>query len=183
MTDQHTINRVGGAWAAFLYNSLLGKVPSHTLRRLYLRWYLAEMGRQSHVQMGCRFLHGRNIHLADNVVLNFGTLLDGRRYPITVGTNVSIGPCASLLTLGHDPQSPEFADAGGPILIEEYAWLAYGCLVLPGVTIGKGAVIAAGAVVTRDVAPFAIMAGNPAKPVGKRQEALAYRLDYNPFLL
>jgi maltose O-acetyltransferase len=116
-------------------------------------------------------------------VINYGCLLDGRRYPITIGSDVSIGPEVAILTLGHDPRSPEFADRGGPVTIGDHAWIGFRAIVLPGVSIGEGAVVGAGAVVSRDVPPFTIVAGNPARPIGRRPAGLSYALSYNPFLL
>jgi maltose O-acetyltransferase len=95
---------------------------------------------------------------------------------------VSIGPEASILTLGHDPQSPDFADRGGAVTIGDRAWIGFRALVLPGVTIGEGAVIAAGAVVTKDVPPYTIVGGNPAREIGQRTDQLEYRLAYRPWL-
>ncbi len=66
--------------------------------------------------------------------------------------------------------------------IGDRVWIAYRAVILPGVTIGEGAVVAAGAVVSRDVAPYTIVAGNPAQPVGTRSRDLDYRLDYSPWL-
>ncbi len=66
--------------------------------------------------------------------------------------------------------------------VDDRAWIAFGAIILPGVTIGEGAVVAAGAVVTRDVAPFTIVAGAPAKEVGTRNRDLNYRLSCRPFL-
>jgi maltose O-acetyltransferase len=132
--------------------------------------------------MNCRFLNGRKVYLGDRNVLNFGCLLDGRVYPIHIGNDVSIGPEATILTLGHDPQSPDFADKGGEVVIGNHAWIAYRAIILPGVRIGEGAVVAAGAVVTRDVEPFAIVAGSPARKVGERNRNLSYQLNFHPFL-
>ena len=66
--------------------------------------------------------------------------------------------------------------------IGDRVWIAYRAVILPGVTIGEGAIVAAGAVVSRDVAPWTIVAGNPAREVGTRRRDLDYRLDYNPWL-
>jgi acetyltransferase-like isoleucine patch superfamily enzyme len=147
------------------------------------------------VQMGCRFLNGRKVFLGERNVINFGCLLDGRKFQIRTGSNVSIGPEATILTLGHDPRSPVFADQGGDVVIGDRVWIGYRALVLPEVTIGEGAVVGAGAVVTKNVEPFAIVVGNPARKVGVRDCAqrigdgssklvgFEYELDYRPWLL
>jgi maltose O-acetyltransferase len=171
-----------GSCLAFLYNNWIGRLPSRSLRRNFLSRFLAHYGEGTAVQMGCRFLNARKVHLGRRNVLNFGCLLDGRHFEIRTGSDVSIGPEATILTLGHDPHSPYFADRGGPVTIGDHVWIAYGCIVLPGVSIGEGAVIGAGAVVTRDVQPFTIMAGSPARPVGVRRQPLVYRLEYDALL-
>lgn len=109
--------------------------------------------------------------------------MDGRKYNITVGNDVSIGPEASILTLGHDPQSGNFEDRGGDVIIGDRVWIGYRAIVLPGVTIGDGAVVGAGSVVTRNVEPFTIVAGNPATKIGTRNPELVYELNYRPFLV
>lgn len=172
-----------GSLFSFLYNHWLGHFPSRRLRRFLLRHYLASMGEKTTVQMNVRFLNGRKVHLGGGNVINFGCLFDGRKYAIRTGQNVSIGPEASLLTLGHDPHTNDLQDRGGEIRIGDYAWIAYRAIILPGVTVGEGAVVAAGAVVTRDVEPYTIVAGSPARIIGKRNAIPAYSLNYDPFLL
>jgi acetyltransferase-like isoleucine patch superfamily enzyme len=76
----------------------------------------------------------------------------------------------------HDPQSSNFGSVSEPVVIEDYAWLSCRSVVLPGVTVGKGAVVAAGAVVTKPVEPYTIVGGVPAKPIGKRTANLEYTL-------
>ena len=132
--------------------------------------------------MGCRFLNGRKVYLGDRNVINFGCLLDGRHYTIKTGNDVSIGPEATILTLGHDPQSPTFADRGGDVIIGDRAWIAYRAIILPGIKIGEGAIVGAGSVVTKNVEPYTIVAGNPAKVIGRRNPDLTYHLNYRPFL-
>ena len=171
-----------GAILAWSYNDLIGRIPSRTLRRLFLRAWLRELAPGAGVQLRCRFLNGRKVTLGPRTVINFGCLLDGRHYPLVTGCDVSIGPEAAILTLGHDPQSPDFTTRGGPVTIGDHAWIGYRAMVLPGVTIGAGAVVAAGAVVTKDVAAYTIVGGNPAREIGTRREALAYRLAYQPWL-
>src|SRR5258706_5893845 len=101
--------------------------------------------------MGCRFLNGRKIFLGERNVINWGCVLDGRKFKIRTGKDVSIGPEATILTLGHDPQSPEFADHGGDVIVGDHVWIAYRAVILPGVTLGEGAVVAASSVVSPDV--------------------------------
>jgi maltose O-acetyltransferase len=133
--------------------------------------------------MGSRFLNGRKIYLGDRNIINFGCLFDGRHYSIKTGNDVSIGPEATILTLGHDPQCPDFSNKGGNVEIGDRAWIAYRAIVLPGVVIGEGAVVGAGAVVTKDVEPYTIVAGNPARAINRRSSSLNYTLNYNPWLL
>ncbi len=172
-----------GAVAAYAYNEWLANFPSRHVRKLYLGRWLAGLGRGSNVQMGCRFLNGRKVSIGDRTVLNFGTLLDGRKYPVEIGADASIGPEASILTLGHDPQSPDFRDKGGAVTIGDRVWIGYRALILPGVTVGEGAVVAAGSVVTRDVDPYTIVAGVPAGKIGDRNPGLQYQLDFHPWLV
>jgi maltose O-acetyltransferase len=140
------------------------------------------MGEGTSIQMRCRFLNARKIKLGERNVINFGCLLDGRKHEIETGSDVSIGPEATILTLGHDPQSPSFEDKGGRVIIGDHVWIGYRAVVLPGVTIGEGAVVAAGAVVSRDVEPFTIVGGTPARVIGTRTRDLDYKLSFAPWL-
>ena len=174
---------LAGSSVAYLWNHAFRNVPSRSLRGAFLRLWLGGLGQGTGVQMSCRFLQGRKVFLGERNVINFGCLFDGRKFAIRTGCDVSIGPEASILTLGHDPHSPRFADRGGEVTIGDRVWIGYRAIVLPGVKLGEGAVVAAGAVVTRDVAPFAVVAGVPAKPVGERPRQLDYRLNFAPWLL
>ena len=171
-----------GSVATWFLNSVVCRLPSRTIRHTFLKCYLLRFGKGTGVQLGCRFLNGRKVSLGNRNVINFGCLLDGRKYRIVTGDNVSIGPDATILTLGHDPQSPTFDDRGGDVTIGNRVWIGYRAVIMPGVRIGEGAVVAAGAVVTKDVEPFTIVAGVPARPIGTRKEELTYELNYHPFL-
>lgn len=87
---------------------------------------------------------------------------------ITIGNDVFIGPKVNLITINHDP-NPENRSAtyGRPIVIEDKAWIGINSTILPGVRIGYGAIVGAGSVVTKDVPPMTIVAGNPAKFIKK----------------
>ena len=173
---------IAGSIFSYVYNYILTSCPSRQLRMSYLKAYLSQVGAGTSVQMGCRFLNGRKVYLGDRNVINFGCLFDGRHYQIKTGSDVSIGPEATILTLGHDPQSPEFTDKGGDVIIGDKVWIAYRAIILPGVTIGEGAVVGAGAVVTKDLEPYSIVAGNPAKVIKKLNPNVTYTLNYQPWL-
>jgi acetyltransferase-like isoleucine patch superfamily enzyme len=173
---------LAGSLAAYIYNEWVGQIPSRHIRASYLRRYLGRLGAGSAVQLHCRFLNGRKVRFGDRNVINFGCLFDGRRYAIRTGNDVSIGPEASILTLGHDPQSSQFADSGGDVTIGDHVWIGYRAVILPGLTLGRGAVVAAGAVVTKDVPAFAIVGGVPAVQIGERNPDLRYELNFAPFL-
>lgn len=172
-----------GGLVAFLYNAIFTHLPFAWLREGCLKLWLKSYGVGSGVQRGCRFLNGRKVSLGARNVVNFDCLLDGRCHHIVTGCDVSIGPEAAILTLGHDPRSPAFADKGGDVVIGDRVWIGYRAIILPGVSIGEGAVVAAGAVVTRDVTAYTIVAGSPARPIGERPRDLTYSLAFRPWLL
>ena len=86
-----------------------------------------------------------------------------------IGKNVCIGEDVRLITGSHDVTSPHFNLVTRPITINDNVWIATGAIVLPGVTIGEGAVVGAGSVVTKDVEPWTVVGGNPAKFIKKRE--------------
>ena len=87
---------------------------------------------------------------------------------IMIGDNVCIGEDVRLLTGTHDIESPHFDLVIRPITIADNVWIATGAIILPGVSIGEGSVVAAGAVVTKDVEPWTVVGGNPAKFIKQR---------------
>ncbi|MEP1423143.1 MAG: DapH/DapD/GlmU-related protein [Erythrobacter sp.] len=171
-----------GSTVTYTYNAFVTHLPLGWIRRAYLRAWLAGIGEGTGVQMRCRFMNGHRVRLGKRNVVNFGTLIDGRTFPVTFGDDVTIGPEATVLTLGHDPQSTSFATSGGPVAIGNRTWIGYRAIIMPGVSIGEGAVVAAGAVVTKDVDPYTIVAGVPAKPIGRRSDKLNYKLGFHPLL-
>ena len=100
-------------------------------------------------------------------------MLDGRR-GLKLGNNVNLSSNVSIYTLQHDHRDPYFGVQGGRVVIEDRVWLGSNVIVLPGVTIGKGAVCCAGCVVTKDVPPYTVVAGIPAKKVNERPQDLRY---------
>src|SRR5205085_2023105 len=107
---------------------------------------------------------GVNIRVGRNVFINQGCMLSDIG-GITIGDEVFIGPRVSLITSGH-PIDPELRRShlfAAPIVIERGVWLCVGSTVLHGVTVGEDSVVAAGAVVTRDVPAGVVVGGVPAR--------------------
>ena len=115
------------------------------------------------------------ICIEEGSVIGHGVTLDGRN-GITIGRNVNFSSEVMIWTMQHDYNDPKFGAVGGSVVIEDYAWISARAIVLPNVRIGHGAVVAAGAVVTKDVEPYAIVGGVPAKKIGNRNRDL----DYSP---
>jgi len=160
-------------------NHFVSVIPFYSIRIFYYRCFCGlHIGRCSSLGMGL-FLTGSDIKIGSNVVINRRCTLDGRA-GIKIGDNVSISPEVCILSLEHEIDSPNFKTIGKPVIIEDYVWICARAMVLPGVKIGRGAVVAAGAVVTRDVEPFSIVAGVPAQIVGKRSPMIDYTLNYKP---
>jgi len=154
-------------------------LPSYVMRHWFLQKACGvRIGRGSSIHMGC-FITGRNITIGENTVINRGVYLDGRA-GVVIGNRVNISHKVLIQSLSHDPQCPHFNCVVKPVHIGNYAWLGARALILPGVHIGEGAIVGAGAVVAKDVAPYAIVAGNPARPIGTRKKNLTYVPCYFP---
>jgi acetyltransferase-like isoleucine patch superfamily enzyme len=96
---------------------------------------------------------------------------------VSIGDFVCINDGAILLSASHDVLDPLWQHKKKPIHIGDYAWIATNAIILPGVKIGRGAVVGAGAVVSKDIADYSIVIGNPAKETNKKRTKI---LSYNP---
>lgn len=152
-------------------------LPSHSFRLMILRRLGARIGERTSVHRGCHFYNVPGLRMGRNSVVNQGVILDARR-GLMIGDNVSISEQAIIYTLQHDLDDANFEVTGSPVTIGDRAFIGARAIVLPGVNIGEGAVVAAGAVVTRDVPPFTVVGGVPAKPIRQRSQDLHYELDY-----
>jgi acetyltransferase-like isoleucine patch superfamily enzyme len=136
-----------------------------------------EIGERSFIFMGARFDCRGGFILGNHSVINERCRLDNRG-TLRIGNSVSISSEVCILSADHDPRSESFVGRNRPVEIEDHVFIGTRALILPGCHIGRGAIVAAGSILTKSVEPFTIVAGNPAKPVGKRPESLDYRLDY-----
>jgi acetyltransferase-like isoleucine patch superfamily enzyme len=173
---------------AYLTNHIISHIPFFAVRRWWYRHVVGvQIGHDSAVFMGCYWYFyrplGRNpqpMIIGDHTIVNRRCTLDGRG-GLRLGNNVSISPEVMLITSYHLKDDPEFRIEDKPIVIEDYAWVGSRATVLPGVNIGKGAVVAAGAVVAKNVAPYAVVGGMPAKVIGERTKELKYQLTFRPW--
>lgn len=159
----------------------VGWLPSNRARCLLWRGLGAQIGRRTSIQRNGRFYRPGQVRVGNHCVILRDVLLDGRM-GVEIGDNVNISEGVLVFSLHHDISSPEFAPEGGPVAIGDHVFIGARAIILPGVTIGRGAVVAAGAVVTKDVAPLSIVGGTPARAIGTRPDVLTYTLDHRKFL-
>ena len=146
------------AGGSLLLVTAVGRLPSASARTALYGLMGLTVGRRVHIYGGMEIRSPGRITIGDGSVVGLNAILDGRE-GITIGRNVNLSSEVAIWTLQHDPQAADFGTKGGPVVVEDRAWLSFRCTVLPGVTIGEGAVVAAGSIVTKDVAPFTIVAG------------------------
>jgi acetyltransferase-like isoleucine patch superfamily enzyme len=96
---------------------------------------------------------------------------------VKIGSRVCINDGVEILTASHDVTDPSWKEVKAKIIIDDYVWIGTGAMILPGVTIGRGAVVGARAVVSKAVAPGDIVVGNPARPVTRKR---CGELNYTP---
>lgn len=155
---------------------LIGKMPGHAFRRALYRWlYKFSFPATSVIYGGAEMRNSQNLKIGENTVIGHHAILDARR-GLKIGCNVNLSTGVWIWTEQHDPNDRDFAIVGGEVVIEDYAWISCRTVILPGVRIGEGSVIAAGAVVTKDIPAWSIACGVPATVVGERNRDLRYRL-------
>lgn len=135
------------------------------------------IGKHSTFFMRCVFDFKKGLIIGENSVVNARCRIDNRG-GVRIGDNVSISSDVTILTADHDMDSPTFAGRNRPVIIGDYVWVGTAAMIMPGVSIGKGAVIAAGSIVTKNVAPYHVVAGIPAKFIKERKRDLIYKASY-----
>ena len=175
------------AKAAFLkqilFNDVITHIPIRWIRVLFFRWIVRSCGNGIGLLRGVEVRVGKNISVGDRAVINKKVLLDGRGGELVIGEDAEIAQESNIWTQEHDINSSTHAASGANVTIEDHAWIASRVTILPGVRIGRGAVVACGSVVTKDVPALSIVAGIPAKVIGQRNNPLTYRLNYKPWFL
>lgn len=122
-----------------------GHLWFHGLRLWVYRHLLGiTVGPYTSMHRNCRFYRPSHISVGKNTIINRDVLLDGRR-GLYVGDNVSISEDVVIFTLEHDPNSPDFASRGAEVRLEDYVFVGARAIILPGISIGRGGVVASGA--------------------------------------
>lgn len=143
-------------------------------RALRLKRHLNSCGKVVEIMNRCNFYNIKNITIGSNVFINHDCELDASYGRINIGNFVLIGQNVKLITVNHkyeDFNLPIYfqkAEVDQDIIVQDDVWIAANVTILPGVKIGKGSILAAGAVVTKNVEPYSIVGGVPAKLIKYR---------------
>ena len=163
----------------YVLNHVVNRVPFVGMRMRLYQLFGVDLSDPS---TGMIMLHTevytpQNLSLGPHTIVGQQCILDARG-GIKIGRSVNIGSRTTLQTAKHLIDDPNFVAAYAPIVIHGHAWIAEGCRILAGVTIGEGAVVAAGAVVTKSVGPYEVVGGVPAVHLRMRPATMTYDLSY-----
>jgi len=147
---------------------------TNPFRATLCRFIFKKCGKNIIVERGAYF--GYDIEIGDYSGIGINAHLDGAA-SIIIGNHVMIGPDVVIVTANHkhdDITRPMMGQGfeRAPVIIEDDVWIGWRAIILPGVRIGRSSIIGAGAVVAKDVPPFSIVVGNPARVVKKRDGSL-----------
>lgn len=146
---------------------------SKAFRRGLCRCIFKQAGKNINIEHGAYFGSGQDISIGDNSGIGLNASVSG---PVTIGADVMMGPDVMIYTANHNtgridiPMIQQGDSDHRPVIIEDDVWIGARAILLPGVHIGKGAIIAAGSIVTKDVPSYTVVGGNPAKVIKQRSE-------------
>lgn len=166
-----------GELRLYICNNWIASIPSHTIRLLYYRQIMKfKIGKGSAILMHCFFDAAKGFQIGENTVINARCRIDTRG-SITIGNNVSISSDVVILTADHDIDN-NMSGRKKTVNIDDHVWVGTRAMILPGIHIYKGAVVAAGAIVTKDIAEKDVVMGVPARVVRKRLGSENYTVSY-----
>lgn len=154
---------------------MISWAPCEAMRVSGLRLFGARIGEDVSMARAVRVFHPWRLSIDAHSVIGCRVVLDARA-GLGIGSNCNISDEVAIWTAEHDVQSPDFAMTTEPVTIGNRVWLCHRSTLLPGVAVGEGAVVASGAVVTRDIPKFTIAGGVPARAIGERNPNLTYTL-------
>jgi len=164
-----------GLLIIFVFNVILNLLPGSWFRCLLLRLIRCKVGNGVGMHSWTRFTWPGRFSIGDDSTVNFDCFLDTRG-SISIGAHTMIGHRCSIYTASHDINDVNFAGVKKSVEIGDYVVVFPHSLIMPGVKIGKGAVIMPGSVVTRDVGEYQVVGGVPARFVKERSQILDYKL-------
>jgi len=163
----------------YIPNHFINKIPFYSIRHfIYRKVYGLKMGKGSSIHLHC-FINRFNLKIGENTAINRKCYLDSRG-GLEIGNSVCISPEVQIITAQHKVNDPNFTFITKPVYINDYVWVGTRAIILPGVTLGKGCVVAAGAVVTKSFPDFSVVGGVPAKLISKRTDGLDYSCKWMP---
>lgn len=149
------------------------EVSPPPLRQLVYKILLKKLGKGSFIDYGTYIRYPFKVSIGNNVWINRNCSLyaSGRikNAEIILGNNVAIGPEVCIFSAGHDYNKLILPDIAKTVKIGDNVWIGGRSIILPGVEIGEGAVVGAGSIVTKNIGPYEIVAGNPAKFIKERK--------------
>ena len=190
--DGHRGNSIAGKWMASPYLLMekmtrgglsrwmiidVGRIPSVSVRRSFYRLLGAAIGSHAVIHYGSEIRCPKRLEIGKGSIVGDNAILDAR-CGLVIGRHVNISSNVSIYTLQHDYRDRKFhcnvEQRRMKVEIGDRVWLGANVIVLPGVTIGEGAVCCAGAVIAKDVPPFSVMAGIPAQQIRERPRDIDY---------
>lgn len=154
----------------------IGLIPIHSFRKFFYFLFGIDLTLTSTIHTGAQFFAPDKIKIGYDTIIGKNSFLDGRGQ-LTIGNHVDIASDVLIYTNQHNVNSPSFGNQYGPVVIKDYVFIGPRAIILPNVTIGRGAVVAAGAVVTKDIPDQQIWGGVPAKKISDRKVSkLNYKL-------
>ena len=147
---------------------ICGWIPFHFIRNSIYRLAGIKIGAGSTIHTGCRFFQSNKIKIGKDTSVGDRCFLDGRE-EITIGSHTSIASQVLIYNSEHNINDELFRASQQPVVIGDYVFIGPRAIILPGVKIGDGTVVAAGAVVSKDVLKGEIVGGVPAKKIADRQ--------------
>jgi maltose O-acetyltransferase len=133
----------------------------------------------AHIMRNCYFTSIKNLSVGKRSIIGHNCVLDAKG-GINIGKDVNISSYSKIFTAKHLVNDVNFKGAHNPVTIDNRVWIASNVIILQGIKIGEGAVIAAGSVVTKSIEPFVIAGGVPAKKIGSRNSNIDYKLSSKP---
>jgi maltose O-acetyltransferase len=163
-------NRVFNWWMDFklyILHIVSLHVPFWAVRKAIFKMTGITIGKGTTIHMGCKYFDPKGVVIGEDTIVGDRAFLDGRDRLI-IGKHVDIASEVMIYNSEHDINDENFSPINGPVEIGDYVFIGPRAIILPGIKIGKGAIIAAGAVVTKNVGDREIAAGVPAKVIGIR---------------